>query len=868
MNYSKLPAEALTLLKLGEYDRAIALWEESINYQPNLLINYWYLGLTLLLQGNSSEAQAIWLSALMEINPEEIDSYMAELLEILYTTAKEYLDNHQLTIAANIYTQILSLDEQQIEAHLYLGNALAQQANFDEAIECWQAAINLKPDLVEAYHNQAVVWQKLAEFEPAIFAYHKILEITPNCSDAYYNIGWCLCQQGKQDEAIFYFEAAIKINSNYTQAWGELGYIWLQKGNVEETILCWQKAIQNIEDYPNFAEIYCNWRDSLVKEKLSSDRLNSNADLLKKLVDKNISWETYFYLGNVLYREKHYRQAIAAYQKAIDLQPQAAEIYFILGECFNQIGDYTAAINNYQKAIEINPLSDKYYLSLGYNLYLNKDFNKAINCYQQALNINPNSGQAYFNLGLIMLNQGNWEVAITYYQNSLKFQLNTVEIYYNLAIAFARLNNLEAVIDCFRTVIKINPDLAKANFDIINIIQQENNLNTKKLEFLEIMPVDTPQDFYEFTNDWAKSHIDTTNYINIYPENTIDLKPPHTPDRDIHFSFRFTGKIQLPASFVAIIPNGRYWCNKTEAITATITDDNKILADISPEFPILSPGHPDKHPSKHSIFNLGKLPPIHTINSNVAVLSGLFNNGYFHWLFDILPRIELLRHSGIDINEIDYFFLPDRLQFQQETLNILGIPKHKIISPDNYPHIQATQLIVPSFPGSVAWMPKWVCDFLKNTFLNQQNVLKSEKIERLYISRKYTANRRIINEDEIIKILDKFGFKTVVLESMSVIDQAALMANAKVIISPHGGGLSNLVFCSPGTKVIEIFSPKYVYPCYWLVSNLVELEYYYLIGEIPEGFYLHKLLCPEFLLEDIFVNIENLLNIMKFAQII
>jgi capsular polysaccharide biosynthesis protein len=106
------------------------------------------------------------------------------------------------------------------------------------------------------------------------------------------------------------------------------------------------------------------------------------------------------------------------------------------------------------------------------------------------------------------------------------------------------------------------------------------------------------------------------------------------------------------------------------------------------------------------------------------------------------------------------------------------------------------------------------------------------------------------------------------MESMSVAQQASLLANAKIVVAPHGGGLTNLVFCQPGTKVIEIFSPNYVYPCYWLVSNLVGLEYYCAFGETLAGGNFHKIICPSPRIEDIFVRVEELLKVLKCAGLV
>ncbi len=67
---------------------------------------------------------------------------------------------------------------------------------------------------------------------------------------------------------------------------------------------------------------------------------------------------------------------------------------------------------------------------------------------------------------------------------------------------------------------------------------------------------------------------------------------------------------------------------------------------------------------------------------------------------------------------------------------------------------------------------------------------------------------------------------------MSVTEQASCLASAEIVVAPHGAGLTNLVFCNPGTKVIEIFSPSYLPNCYWILSNVCGLDHYYLIGTL------------------------------------
>ncbi|NER07336.1 MAG: glycosyltransferase family 61 protein, partial [Okeania sp. SIO3C4] len=129
--------------------------------------------------------------------------------------------------------------------------------------------------------------------------------------------------------------------------------------------------------------------------------------------------------------------------------------------------------------------------------------------------------------------------------------------------------------------------------------------------------------------------------------------------------------------------------------------------------------------------------------------------------------------------------------------------------------------------------------------------------------RKLASWRRVVNEDEVVSFLAKFGFISITLESLTVAEQAALMSKVKVIVAPHGAGLTNLVFCNSESKVIEIFSPKYINSIYWKISSFYHLSHYYLIGENFENDNSDKQPWKP----DILVDIKQLRKIMKLAEI-
>jgi tetratricopeptide (TPR) repeat protein len=72
----------------GNYTQAASLYEQAIDAEPNVKSHYWYLGLTLLLQGQELEAQTTWFMAIVEEEPQEIELCNKELVQVLRIEAE------------------------------------------------------------------------------------------------------------------------------------------------------------------------------------------------------------------------------------------------------------------------------------------------------------------------------------------------------------------------------------------------------------------------------------------------------------------------------------------------------------------------------------------------------------------------------------------------------------------------------------------------------------------------------------------------------------------------------------------------------------------------------------------------------------
>ena len=314
----------------------------------------------------------------------------------------------------------------------------------------------------------------------------------------------------------------------------------------------------------------------------------------------------------------------------------------------------------------------------------------------------------------------------------------------------------------------------------------------------------------------------------VAPSEPLKRIPPKTIDSTVHWIIRKEYERVSPEAVVAHINKARVWVSHNNLghvnSTATITSNDQIIAPLSDEF--------KPNPEDHTIFTQFKLPPVHHIKGTALSLVTMKGEQFYHWIFDMIPKLASLSRTGISLQEADKIIVNSQAsRFMKETLRIIGLPEDKLIDTQTYPHIKADRMIVPSTPAGVGNPTSWICQYLRDTFLPAKAELPANTSPRVFISRSKAQFRRITNEAEVLNALKEYDFKPYVLEEMTYREQVALFAQAEIVFAPHGAGLSGLVYCDPGTKVVECYSPQYVNACFYALANTMKLDYHYLLGE-------------------------------------
>lgn len=141
------------------------------------------------------------------------------------------------------------------------------------------------------------------------------------------------------------------------------------------------------------------------------------------------------YRGESLLNKKQYDKAVDDFNSAVELAPDNAEAYGNRGIAYNAVGQKKQALADYSRAIDINPEYFAAYANRG-NLFLNSRlYDNAVSDYTKVIELNPSYAQAYNNRGSAYKAKRAYKEAVADYSKA-------VELSPGFAVAYINRGNL------------------------------------------------------------------------------------------------------------------------------------------------------------------------------------------------------------------------------------------------------------------------------------------------------------------------------------------------------------------------------------------------------------------------------------------
>jgi hypothetical protein len=206
-------------------------------------------------------------------------------------------------------------------------------------------------------------------------------------------------------------------------------------------------------------------------------------------------------------------------------------------------------------------------------------------------------------------------------------------------------------------------------------------------------------------------------------------------------------------------------------------------------------------------------------------------DNYFHFVYDTLPYIISYLRKKKEIPELKLLInypnkeLTKIYKFVSEFLELLNIDDKNILLVNEetiYKKIYISSSYThghnpDKFPRNEIY------NFYKELVEENKKRFIPNTPKKIYISRRswihndysnigtnYTLRRKMENEDELVEILKKRGYEEIFTEKMSTFEKLNLFYNAEYIVGAIGGGLCNVLFSKPETKLCAIVSPTFL----------------------------------------------------------
>ena len=383
--------------------------------------------------------------------------------------------------AAQALAEAIKLDPQYAPAHIYRAAALRSLGHLAQAKEHLETANELDPRNPFASLWLGELAFAAQQFEAARNYLQQALKLNPEQSEVHAAMARVAMVLGETNTATAHAQASRK-RTKYTQMqdplwwdvlklgvtaqrYAERGNRYLQQGDFKRAVSELETAISALD---KDAHLWLNYGLALLLNKQYREAVAVLENTLAVIRDNektdrnateiaDLKVQSHYNLGLAYYHSRQIEKAIAAYESALQLEPNFADAYGGLGVIYWRRGDLNAAIRHCQKAIKIAPENIEFHQNLTQIYWQKGMYDRASVGYRIILELNPSDENALHHLGLILLSKQEYQEAVSCFQEVLKRNPERALTHGALGTAYYKLGEEGLAIQEFQEVLRLDP---------------------------------------------------------------------------------------------------------------------------------------------------------------------------------------------------------------------------------------------------------------------------------------------------------------------------------------------------------------------------------------------------------------------------
>jgi len=264
-----------------------------------------------------------------------------------------------------------------------------------------------------------------------------------------------LHQKGRLVEAATLYRQVLSKNPQQADALHLLGVVELQTNNAAAAVELISRAIKL---QPRNAAFHANLGFALEKLRRLDDAIASYDRALEIKPDA----DQFYRRGNILHQLKRFADSLDSYDRALSLKPNYVEALNNRGNALRNLKRFDDALASYARALAIKPDHAEALNNRGIALRNLRRFDEAIASYDRALAHKPDYAQAFNNRGNALWELKRFEEALDSYDRALAIDPEYSEALYNRGMALRELARLEDALASFDHALALRPDYVQA----------------------------------------------------------------------------------------------------------------------------------------------------------------------------------------------------------------------------------------------------------------------------------------------------------------------------------------------------------------------------------------------------------------------
>ena len=200
------------------------------------------------------------------------------------------------------------------------------------------------------------------------------------------------------------------------------------------------------------------------------------------------------HLGNALFKQARYEEALDAYRVAAEQRPNHAKVHSNLGGVLNKLGRFEEAETHLRRAIALDPKTKHRYLHLGNALYEQGRYAEAVDAYLVSIEQRPDDALAHSNLGAALNKLERYDDAETHLRRAIALDSKTKHGHRHLGTALYGQGRYAEAVDAYRVAAEQRPDDALAHASLgatLNILGRNEEAETHLHRALALNPSHT-----------------------------------------------------------------------------------------------------------------------------------------------------------------------------------------------------------------------------------------------------------------------------------------------------------------------------------------------------------------------------------------